>query len=522
MPRTPHVTRQRRDRDEGLTDFAALELDLTREDERDYAKATMSVSRRTAKEAWKWYDRIGEVKFSVNRNARVGGYAELAAYELNADGTIGKKITGNSKAAQIARGIYSRFGGQRALIERFILMAKVPGDCYLIRTHDPAKNPDGYDFCSSDELEMVDLDGQNGVPGKIKRKMLPKVPTGSPDGGIGYEEYAPGDFLGRIWRPGGQYAHMPDSPLYALDDVCEILWLLTRGLKGKLRNRLAMNGVFYIPQEINKIKSAATKAGEGSKLHQNELIDQFLKAATFAILNHDKEESALPVFAVGPGDQSENLKFIEPERQILETEIKLRAELIDRLLFGLDIDPVAVKGSGEANHWGSWAATDDERRVSVQPDLETMCWALTRLVLWPEMQRQNVASGTILKTVIWYDLSRGTAKSNLAEDARQAYDRGAITLEELLRYSGMAISEMPTEQDQIRWFGREYGDPYLAFFVGGFADIDYTKVTAQPKPGPDADPGKGGTPKAGPGKGDPGSPNPSDRKTDTPRRKRPA
>lgn len=527
MPSRLESRRSKRASDDGTVEFAALPLDLTDEDERAYAKATMAASKRTAKTAWKWFDKIGEVQFAVTRNARIAGYAELAAYKLNDDGTIGEKITGNKAAAKVARGIYSRFGGQRALIERFMLMAKVPGDTYLIRTHDANKTADGYDWCSADELDMTEVEVKDApnTTRVVKRKTLPAIPASSL-GGEGnkalLEDIPLEDFLGRVWRPGGQFMHMPDSPLYALEDVCEILYLLTKSLKGKLRQRLAMNPILYVPQEANKVRSAASKAATG-KLHPNELVDEFLKASTFAMTNLDEPESALPTFVVGPGEQSKNLAFIEPERKILETEIKLRAELIDRLLFGLDINPESVKGAGEANHWGAWAASDDERRVAVQPDLEMMCWALTRLVLWPELKAANVPAGQILNTVIWYDLSKATAKSNLAEDARQTFDRGGIDSPALRRLSGIPETDAPDDEERVRMLGWEIGDPYLANFGKDeiIDKIDWDKVGLGRRSGPKAD-STADRPDSGPGKGDPGSPNPKDRRNNGPKSSRPA
>lgn len=494
--------------DDGFDSFAATEVDLMTPDGLNYTRSVINSTRRTARRAWDWYTKIGEVSFAVSRNARLAGYADLGAYVLDKDGVPSKRAGGLPD--EVAASIYSRFGGQRAFTERFFTHIKVPGDTWLIRTRDDAGNEDGYDWCSASEIDISELEGARKTAGNgasprqvIKRKML-----AGRDGATLTTDIELNDFIGRVWRPSGEYVHVPDSPMYALDDVCEILVLLTKGLKVKLRQRMFMTPMLYVPSEVNKVRTSAPKVA-GEKLHQNETIDQLLKAAMFQAANDEDPKTAVPTYLVGPGDQAQNVRYVEPDRTILETEIRLRAELIERLLFGLDINPEGVKGTSDANHWGAWAASDDEQRVAIKPDLETECWALTRLILWPAMAAAGLPPGRIRKTVIWYDLSRAIAKSNAAEDARQTFDRGQLSPEALRRHAGIPEGDKPSLLEQINAFGWETGDPYLAFFgtaVGSKdKEIDLTK-TGSARTGPKAD-SNGTKPAAQPGKGDPGSPN---------------
>lgn len=212
--------------------------------------------------------------------------------------------------------------------------------------------------------------------------------------------------------------------------------------------------------------------------------------------------------------------FAAPDREIFDVEMKLRTELIDRILFGLDINPQGVKGTTEANHWGAWAASDDEQRINIKPDLETLCWALTVLVMNRELQEANVASGRIAKRMVWYDLSAAVAKTNLAEDGRQAFDRGGVGPPGMRRMSGIDESDAPTEVEVIRMVGWKMGLPELALHgIEAAKDIDFEKIKAT-KSGPNPDSNAPDTP-VGPGKGDPGSTNPADRKNNGPKRARP-
>jgi len=502
--------------------FASARIDLAKPLDAKYLTRVAAMSRAAGAQPWKWYDSIGEIHYAVSRGAKIAGYAKLAAYKLNKDGTIGKKLT-SGMPADIAAMLSSPYGGMRGFVDRFFTLSKIPGDAYLIRCRDDEGNVEGYDFISADEIDRATLEGFAGVDGsrtftagqKIKRITLP---------GAGGEQLtvdvAAEDFIGRVWRPAGRYVDVADSPMKALETNCELLHLLTINLKAKLMSRMALNGIFFVPNEINDIQGGqGPVAKDGEVFHENRVLDALIRAATFAVLNFDTPEAALPIFMAGPGQFGDMIKHIVYDREIYAVDMQLRAELIDRILMGLDVQPSNVKGNEQSNHWSSWSTSGDELRVNIQPDLETMCWALTRLVLWREMEDAGQKPGAIMSTVIWYDLNDATVKTNLAEDARQMLDRAAISDSAARRMTGIAEADAPTDAEYIRNIGRKFSDPYLATY--GLAEatkIDWEKVGSK-QTGPDAnspaDPAN-----VGPGVGDPGSP--GDNKTDTPRKLRPA
>ena len=518
------IHRRNVQRDSGATEsFAAQPIDMATPEDVKRVSITVGFGKRTEARAWDWYEKLGEVHQAVGRAAKVAGYADLGVYTLNADGTRGKLVTGGTEA-KVASMLYSSLGGQRGLIERFFEHIKVPGDTYLIRCRTAGQH-DGYDFVSAREWEPESLRAYEsalkaGDTAGLKLKRITQRTSRRGKGGNEAltQDVEPGDVLGRVWRP-GSYLEEADSPLYALDDTCEILHWLTRGILSKLKSRLAMNGAVTIAQEVNEARSAAP-TGKPGEFHNNKVIDQFLRMSMFSALNPDDPTSSLPVFLTVPGALVDSaLKFHTMDRSIDEIEMKLRAEMIERILFGLDINPQMVKGAGEANHWGAWAASDDEKRVNIQPDLDTLCWALTRLVLRREMLDAGIPAGRINKRCVGWDLSRASAKTNPAEDALQLADRIAVGPKALRRLTGVDEADAPDELESVRMIGVKNNDPYLATFEMDVAKrIDWDKVGSA-KTGPAAD-SAGPPTKAKPGKGQPGSP--SDNQTDTPKQKRPA
>lgn len=509
--------RQKRANGEDAT-FAAKAIDMTRPSDAKYAQVITSMSKARSRTAWDWYDRLGEIHYGVGRSAKVGGYGELGIYKLEKNGEIGAKVT-TGLAGQIGETLYSPYGGSRGLIERFLTLMAIPADSYLIRSG-TEEQPDGYDFVSADELKVPDQTQINQGVGIKAGQQITRItlPAGGGWGTDGMEErVTAAQFIGRVWKPSPRFVDVPDSPMRALDTECEMLDLLTKGLRSKLLSRLASNGIFYVPSEVNEARSAAP-VGEEGEFMQNKVLNELIRAAVYAARNPESAEAAIPIFMSGPGIHAEQFRHIIMDQELYKTDMLLREELIGRILVGLDVQPTQVSGAQETNHWGTWSASEDELRVSVKPNLETMCWALTRLILWKQMQDAGEKPGKISGLCVWYDLSRAQSHMNVAEDARQLQDRILLSPSATREASGFEERHAPNPIEYIRMCGVKMADPYLATYGMAEAEkFDWEKIGSA-KTGPDPA-SQAPDSSVQPGKGNPGSP--SDNKTSTPPRLRP-
>jgi len=507
------------------SEFSTKPIDLTRPSDATYMRSVVATTRFRSMRGWQWYRDIGEIHYAVSRGAKVAGYTTLKVVKRNADGTPGQEITSGAEADVLSM-LQSPYGGQRGLVERFFTLMKIPGDAYLIRCRDNEGDVEGYDWLSADEIDRGGL-GDVAVTGdrdpifradqQINRIILPASDGNAMSLMVPVQAQ---DFIGRVWRPAGQYVALADSPMRSLDIECERLDLLTKNIRAKLLSRFALNGVFFVPSVIATIRSGEPSGKANEQFHDNTVLDRLIAAATWAVTNHEQPEAAVPIFMSGPGQYADMIRHITTDREIMEVDMKLRAELLDRILMGLDTQKSSVTGSQDSNHWSAWASSDEERRVNIQPDIETMCWALTRMVLWRELKDRNIPSGRISKCMVWYDMSQASAKTNLSEDARQARDRLLVGDAAARRLTGIPETDAPNEDEYVRMVGIKTQDPYLATFGMDVADkIDWDKVKTTKAPGPDPQSNPDEAP-VGPGVGQPGSPDDND--SDTPRSQRPA
>ena len=134
--------------------------------------------------------------------------------------------------------------------------------------------------------------------------------------------------------------------------------------------------------------------------------------------------------------------------------------------------------------------SDEEVRVAVQPDLDTMCWALTRLVLHQQLTDAGMPPTRIMQLRIAWDMSESAARTNKQEDTRQAWDRGLVSGNAVIRAAGLSVTDdVMSEQEYIRWTGVKQENTYLTLYEGGLADIDWeeaAKWSKNFKPGPTA------------------------------------
>jgi hypothetical protein len=490
---------------EGRTEItaAAAQINLASDDDRKYLDAVTNTSRNVSSKAWSHHDNIGEIHYAVSRSARLAGYARLFAYQIEEDGTAGPEVN-DGLAGDIVRGIYSPYGGTRGLIERYFALMKVPADSYLIRVSD-TDGPDGYHFLSSHEIDGSSLDTMARDEFRGIRWITLPANTGATNRLV--RDVPREDVLGRVWVPSARYVEMSDSPLFALETECDVLRTLTLSIKAKLKSRFAMAGLLFIPAEIQQAEISGLTNTGGQRV--DDVLKYLISAMTRNVTNWDTAAALAPILLRGPGDAGEKIRHILLDREVFEADITLRAELVARILFGMDIQQQAVSGSKDANHWGAWAQGDDEKRVAVQPDLDNLAWALTRLVLHPQLEEAGMPPDQILKYRIGWDLAAASAKTNQQEDTRQAHDRGYASGKALMRSAGLDENDDELKGDEyVRWVGGKVRNARLMLWgLPEYDKIPWDDIEPEPStpgPPPDAD---GTDPLVGPGVGDPGSPN---------------
>lgn len=502
-PRT--LTRRGTSRNGTETFAAAQAINLTNRSHGKYLQNVLSASKWRAIDPWRWYDKIGEVHYALSRAGRIAGFARLHAEHMAPDGSW-EKLADGSLPDDIVQGIYSPYGGLRGLLSTYFVLMKVVGDSLLIKVEDD-DGPDGYHFISPDAVDTGSLERLGTEQGTTLKWIT--SPFGAEQGNMLVRDVKNDDVLGRVWLPGMRYVDLPESALRALDTECEVLFASTQNMKAKIVSRFAAAGILFVPQSMGNLQ---VQGKDGVQMNVNGL-EYLIMAMTENADHWDEASSLFPILMSGQDDLGDKIKHIILDREVFETDIEIRRELIDRIYGGLDIQSQATKGVGQATHWSAWAITDEELRLVARPDMENCCWAMTRLILQDQLLKSGMPADEAARYRIGFDMNAASSKTSLQEDARQLNDRGLLKGEVLALVSGFEPDSQMDEEELVRWAGRLVHNPVLMLHKGKIDDVDWDLAVAfGGKKGPA---GAAGTdPSSAPGVGDPGSPNPSDQERD--------
>jgi len=473
-------------------------------------------------EAWKWYGRIGEVHFGLASAAREASRVSLQAVRwtgpksFRAAGGLPRDLIG---------ALQSRNGGQAHLISSFFLNRKVTGDGFLLGyPQAPASEDMWFDYLSTDELDNTSVANQGAREDtKVRRKTsaLQANTTGMGNGRDEFEEYPLSQvILSRIWTPHPRYSEDADGPLKALHLICEELDILTMSLKAKITSRLAMAGILYLAHNL-QIALPEAPSTSAERFADDPLVDYLMRTMTQAIMSPDEPTATIPIIIRGPQGELDNmLRLISMEREVFATDISQREELIKRILAGLDFRPENVEGFSESNHWSAWSTQDVHLKIDVAPDIEALCWAVTKDYLWPQL-RAAVEAGDlsagrwtepeIRRHWCWYDMTNLTVRPNQANEFQSLWDRAEISGDALREATGATKEQAPDDNERVRIFGMKHGFARLAVWGlpvhDELEDEDLMKVAPKPGPEPSADedapvgPGVGDD-RGAPGEGD--------------------
>ncbi len=497
---------------EALT--AALRLSVT--DPNEFLRHRDSGILAAQDKAWTYYGKIGEIHTPLNHAAKEVGSARLRAARYD-----GKPVD-RIEVQDLVDALQAKNGGQAGLLRSYYLIRKVIGEGYLIGYEE--KGDIWFDFVSPDEIvtsnDAGGMVGRQGARGSLKRRIRPGI--NSQLGQDIIEDLPSGSTLIRIWNPHPRFSDLADGPLVAMNEICEELIILTASLKAKIMSRLAVAGVIFLPQGLTTAVAPTEPTGDPTTLTDDPVVDTIVRSMMRGVRNPGDPSSVMPIIIRGPDSAGELIRWITMDREIFDVDIKQREELIRRVRDGLDMQVEVQSGMGEANHWGSWTIQDIHVKVEVGTEVESFCSSVTPTYLWPALEAEGFSPDEAREYKIEGDLSTLTTRPNMAEDARQDYDRGSLSPAALRSYSGALETDKPNGDEYVRWVGQKMSNPALALWgTPEYDEIDWdlvTSVVGKNKPGPnEQNPGE--DPSVGPGVGDPGAPGQGE--SDAPKADRP-
>lgn len=438
--------------------------------------------------AWAAYDCVGELRYYVGWRASSASRVRLVASSIDPEtglptGGIEEDDAQGKRVAEIVRNIAGGPLGQAQLIKRVVEHLSVPGESWVTILFTDKGAPPKWLAVTPEEVTASE------------RKTVIELPTGEK-----YEFKAGVDGMFRIWNPRSRRAKDPDSPVRAnLDSLDEIV-RTTKTISNASKSRLIGNGVVFVPTEMSLPTMHAPVASNKPGAPQlpitgtvavQQLQELLFQVAQTAYDDEDSMAALIPMFASAPGELIKNIHHLKFDNSVTDVAIKTRNDAIARLAMGLDVSPERLLGLGSnSNHWSAWQIGDEDVRLHILPPVELLCQAITEQVLVKVLAKEGIDPN---KYVVWHDASQLTVDPDKTDEARDAFDRGAITAEAMVKMLGLAddaVYDFTTPEGWTQWAQDKASvDPTLLRdlqpLIPALANIEFPEQVAALPPGAD-------------------------------------
>ncbi len=422
---------------------SATRLDVA---DRREAKVQRMLRQGWQSEAWGYRARIGELRYAVNFLANttarmriypacypVGKEADMpVALQDVLDPAIPPEVVSASGQAIQALG-----NGRMAIsgmLHRLSSSKTVAGESYLLGRTDPQTGEETWSVRSINELVVYDDKWHlREIPDDRQNGIIPWIPL---DPNL--------TMISRMWTPDPEYELLADSALRAMLDDCESLTILRRMIRGTGRSRLASRGLLLVPQEL----SLKVPVDDDGDPEADPFMAMLAQAMMAPIETEGAAEGVVPIVVRGPAEFLDKVRMVDMSGAFDQEASKTRAELLGVLARSLDMPPEVLTGLSDVNHWTAWQISDDTFR-QIEPHVIACCDDLTAAFYRPFLQALGVDPLWVNRMVLWYDPAEVVTHPDQTADAKDLYDRHAISALALARTAGFAPEDMPTPEETV-------------------------------------------------------------------------
>lgn len=397
------------------------------------------------KDAWYFYDSIGELSAPTNWIANAVSKADLFGAEL--DPATGL-VTGPTEDARAQRAAAMCLGGAARRAQLLFLMAvcwQIPGEAYVVVRGRPevrgVPQPD----------EWLVLSGT---------KVKPKSQAWTYEDPVTLEWITLGgaDRLLRVWSPHPNDQSKANTAVRAALPVLREIEKASMNLGAVLDSRLASAGAWAIPTEIELPREPGVSNAEA-------FSDMMIEAASQGIASPGTAAAQVPLVLEVPKDMIEFIVAgrMHPNTEMDQAVIALRQDDLSRLASALDMPKETAEGSMSGmNHWGSWQVEETTYKLFIEPLLDRVGDALTEFWYRPALAAMGVTDPSV-HTLAW-DTTGIVARPDATEDLNWLYEQGLISDDYRRQGSGVPEDGAPdAEEAQRRLLERiVMGAPTLA------------------------------------------------------------
>lgn len=399
-------------------------------------------------DAWDYYDLVGEIQFSANtisnsisRTNLYVGYVEDSSRVPSPFHSVPSLKEYNDKVQTIFNLIDSGDQSMSEFLRLSALNLFIAGEFYLVRI--PGNSflgtQDKFEVRSVSEVEF------NVAENKIYLKDTPD------DKKEYWTELPAGNYIARMWRKHPRFSGDADSSLRAVLDDLDDLILYSREQRSVSASRIN-GGILFVPDGIDNAgnpDSDIDDESDGTDADETDLSEELSDIFTEVVTQDGHANSFAPVILRGPENLGEKIKFIEVAKNSDQMYTKNIEFKLDRILSALDIPKSVAQSMADLKYNNGALVEESLYKNHVEPLILLICDALTTGFLHPALRSNGIPEEIVQRTVVWYDPSALTTKTNKAEASDFGIENNIISAEAWRREHGFPDTDAPTEQQLI-------------------------------------------------------------------------
>jgi hypothetical protein len=379
------------------------------------------------KDAWYFYDAVGELRFASNWLANAVSLANMYVAEVDPETGLITGPTENPQAQQILKSI---FGGAAKRSQAQATMAlnwQIAGEVFILIRSRRGQDDEWLVLSSTEVSERAGKFTYSDPITGAKIEMNPQT-----------------DLLLRLWSPHPRYQSHADSPVRAALPVLKEIERTSMNIASRLDSRLSGAGVWIIPKEMD------FPGGDDTPEGPQGVMDLLMRAASASLTNPGQASAQVPIVVEAPGDQVANFSYQTFATELTAEVLELRPAAIKRLATTLDMPSEIIEGMGGSNHWSAWQIEEGGFKIHIAPLLDRFSDALTVQYLQLALAAAGVANPE--KYVIAFDTTAIRTRPNRQTELLELHDRGLVSDEAVRSEAGIPDDDIPSDEEYDRRF----------------------------------------------------------------------
>jgi hypothetical protein len=373
------------------------------------------------REAWVYYDTIGELRYLANWIGNVMSRAELNVGK--ADGDLIKPVH-EGPAQEALEVLYGGPQGQAQMIQLLGVNLTVGGESYVVA----AKN------------EWHTL-----ASGKVTKASNSDRITY--DAGAGTVEKKPSDLIIRVWTPHPTAPTQADAPTRSNLRTLAQIQGYDYHISAQLDSRLAGAGILIMPSEID---FAADPEADPEATQATSFMMKLHEAMEAAKTDPGGPASFVPIVVTAPGELIAAARHMTFWSELDASVIEMRDAAIRRFGIGMDAPPEVLMGNGDSNHWNAWLSEESAIKAHLEPRLGVIAQALTEGYLRPSL-KGVIPDDEIDSYYVIADTAAIRTRPDRSAQAVELWDKGLLQAAKVLVETGFHPEDMMDANEYQKW-----------------------------------------------------------------------